>query len=395
MKDCVEVLSLPNKLNTRYSVLTINVEDLYGVFSWLISELELEQLNARKVLIFCRKRAHVRELYELFEHCLGPKGYVLPTGEEPMDDRTRLFAMYHKKTHNLVKEVVEREIVKPNGGVRVIFCTIAFGMGVDVKGANLVIHMGPSSDIDDYVQECGRVGRDEASQSHAVLLKYSGCTRSKHIVNQMKEYVKNVDVCRRKLLMKPFSEEFNKSVIGHNCCDICATSCACACTDCPENDCSCTAKCNVDNMSTIEKHIQSLQNLASDHSIEETSKHISQQSQINIRDSILQYRAGLAKNVPHQKLLTGLDLATGYSKHLIDNIMSNINNIDSLETLEQRFSFFSIDHAKATWEIITTFMEDSDSEQAGKRSSDDDSDSNDESHIRISLGSIDTSSDSE
>ena len=120
----------------------INVEDLYGVFSWPISELDLEQLNARKVLIFCCKRAHVRELYELSEHCLGPKGYVLPTGEEPMDDRTRLFAMYHKKTHPLVKEVVEREIVKPNGSVRVIFCTIAFGMGVNVQGANLAIHMG-------------------------------------------------------------------------------------------------------------------------------------------------------------------------------------------------------------------------------------------------------------
>ena len=114
-----------------------------------------------------------------------------------------------------------------------------------MKGANLVIHMGPSSDIDDYVQECGRVGRDEASQSHAVLPKYSGCTRSKHIVNQMKGYVKNVDVCRRKWLMKPFSEES----IGYNCYDICATSCACACTDCPENDCNCTAKCIVDNMS--------------------------------------------------------------------------------------------------------------------------------------------------
>ena len=212
----------------------------------------------------------------------------------------------------------------------------------------------------------------------------------------MKEYAKNVDVCRRKLLMKPFSEEFSKSAIGHNYCDICSTSCSCTCTNCPEN-CSCTTKCTVDNMSTIEKHIKSLQNLASDHSIEETSKHVSQQSQINIRDSLLQYRADLVKNVPHQKLLTGIDLATGFSKRLIDNIMSNINNIDSLKTLEeQRFSFFSIEHAKATWEIITTFKDsDSDSEQAGKGSSDDGSDSNDESHIRISLGSPNISSDSE
>ena len=98
----------------------------------------------------------------MFGHCLSPKGYVLPTGEEPMADRTRLFARYHKKTHPLVKEVVEREIVKPNGSVRAFFCTIAFGMGLNVQGANFDIHLGPSSDLDDYVQECGRVGRDEA-----------------------------------------------------------------------------------------------------------------------------------------------------------------------------------------------------------------------------------------
>ena len=30
-------------------------------------------------------------------------------------------------------------------------CTLAIGNGVDVKGANLVLHLGPSGVIDDYV----------------------------------------------------------------------------------------------------------------------------------------------------------------------------------------------------------------------------------------------------
>ena len=60
--------------------------------------------------------------------------------------------MYHKKTHSLVKSTVEKEFCKIDGTVRVVFCTIAFGMGVNVKGANLVIHLGPSSDLDDYRQ---------------------------------------------------------------------------------------------------------------------------------------------------------------------------------------------------------------------------------------------------
>lgn len=98
-----------------------------------------------------------------------------------MDDRTRFFAMYHKKTNHLVKTVVEREFCKVNGTVRVVFCTIAFGMGVNVEGAYLAFHLGPSSTIDVYIQECGRIGRTSEKMSHAVLLKYSGCTRSRNI----------------------------------------------------------------------------------------------------------------------------------------------------------------------------------------------------------------------
>ena len=55
----------------------------------------------------------------------------------------------------------------------------------------LVLHLGPSSTIDDYIQECGRVGRTSERMSHAVLLKYSGCTRSKNITKTMK------DVCKQ------------------------------------------------------------------------------------------------------------------------------------------------------------------------------------------------------
>lgn len=46
------------------------------------------------------------------------------------------------------------------GQVRVIVCTIAFGMGVDKKDVRLVLHLGFSENISAYVQEAGRGGRD-------------------------------------------------------------------------------------------------------------------------------------------------------------------------------------------------------------------------------------------
>ena len=112
--------------------------------------------------------------------------------------------MYHKKTHPLVKETVEKGFCKLDGSVGVVFCTIAFGMGVNVEGAYIALHFLPSSCLDDYLQEVGTIGWSSDKQSHAVLLTYSGCTRSKNITNGMKEYVRNTDVCRRSLLMQPF-----------------------------------------------------------------------------------------------------------------------------------------------------------------------------------------------
>jgi len=44
-----------------------------------------------------------------------------------------------------VKGTIENEYCNENSTVRVVFCTIAFGMGVNVKGAHIGIHLGPSS----------------------------------------------------------------------------------------------------------------------------------------------------------------------------------------------------------------------------------------------------------
>ena len=79
--------------------------------------------------------------------------------------------------------------------VRVLICSIAFSMGINIKEAYLDLHLGPSGDLNDYLQETGRIGRDSSQTSHAVLLKYKGCTASRNITKEMKSYVKNTTLC--------------------------------------------------------------------------------------------------------------------------------------------------------------------------------------------------------
>ena len=97
--------------------------------------------------------------------------------------------MYHSQTSQIIKDHILKSFSEKDSLVRVLIASIAFGMGVDCKGLNTVIHFGPSLTIEDYFQDTGRAGRN-GEQSYAVLLNYTGCTRSRSIIRMMRRIEK-------------------------------------------------------------------------------------------------------------------------------------------------------------------------------------------------------------
>ena len=68
--------------------------------------------------------------------------------------------MFTSCTENSLKYKIVQSFVDSHSNLRVVVASSAFGMGLDCECVREIIHWGPSKDIDSYVQESGRAGRD-------------------------------------------------------------------------------------------------------------------------------------------------------------------------------------------------------------------------------------------
>lgn len=99
-------------------------------------------------------------------YTLGDDSYY-PTGAPKLAENC-LFGMYHSGTADHNKDVIIKSMTDPNGVVRVVFATVALGMGVHLAALNTVIHYGAPRSLDNYFQECGRAGRS-GEQAYSVI----------------------------------------------------------------------------------------------------------------------------------------------------------------------------------------------------------------------------------
>lgn len=98
---------------------------------------------------------------------------------------------YHGKMDKQEKSENQNAFI--NGETQIMVATSAFGMGVDKKDVGMVIHYEISDSLENYVQEAGRAGRDEAIVADCfVLFNEEDLGRHFILLNQTKLSIKEI-----------------------------------------------------------------------------------------------------------------------------------------------------------------------------------------------------------
>lgn len=83
----------------------------------------------------------------------------------------RKIEMFHSNTDSETKDRIMSDFTDINGNIKVLITTIAFGMGVNIRDVDIVVHWGLPASLLGYWQEIGRCGRD-GRPSYAVCYAY-------------------------------------------------------------------------------------------------------------------------------------------------------------------------------------------------------------------------------
>lgn len=223
MINAAIVAMSPNKPNVKYCVVQKPVT-LEETFAPLVEEIKQHRMNTDRTIIFCRTHDNCSMIY-LFIKSRLKQQFTHPIGA-PDQSRHRLVDMFTSCTHPDVKNEIIKHFTNASAKLRVVIATIAFGMGMDCPNVRRVIHWGSSTDVEMYLQETGRAGRD-GNKAIAILHNISG---QHHVDDLMREYLQNKTECRRTLLLQHFDKiELPVDICTQcSCCDVCEQKCRCS-----------------------------------------------------------------------------------------------------------------------------------------------------------------------
>lgn len=167
---------------------------------------------------------------------LGLFAYV--NQEKKLDNR--MIEMYHAHLDNKTRDRILNNFIHENSKIRILFSTIAFGMGIQIKDVDIVVHWGAPKSLLGHWQEPGRCARDNREGLGVLYPFPRSLVRLKG--SDMEKLVKTTEECmRKKVLSSLLLEGMDNSLLNEfgkwdECDHLCESECHC-------NFCQCCSVC--------------------------------------------------------------------------------------------------------------------------------------------------------
>lgn len=199
-----------------------------------------------------------------------------------------------------------------------------------------MIHYGPPSDLEFYMQEMGRADRG-GKYSEALLLFHGRQLRQ--CKPEMLDYVKSNSCRRRKIV--DFFEDKGQGILAerkHLCCDVCALDCQCE-EDCPQNNGSMPSKISVSNGGDDTSKVRSV-----NEDERTTLGVLLKECQEKMRLEILKSN--------HHCFFTDIDQITCFSNSIIDDTVSKCEFLFSVDDIIEKVPVLSVQHAFKVYDCL-------------------------------------------
>ena len=227
LKNPLEVVGNPNRPNIFYKKVFRKGDDVdffEEILYPIANELKQEKVNFPITIMYLPLR-WCEFAYKYCERVLAEEQYF-PSGADAKPEN-RLFAQYHAPQTTAMKEQILKDLSSASSKVRLIFATVAMGMGVDIKSKRQIIHVGPPRTVREYFQETGRAGRDGKQSSATLYFNNRDIAKNREgLSDDIRTFCRLEDSCLRKFLLESLDAPC-VNCIGHLCCSYCESVCDC------------------------------------------------------------------------------------------------------------------------------------------------------------------------
>ena len=328
----------PNRPNVKLCF--SHVPEGPDALGWLCELLKNDRRLCPKTIVYCRRISDCSELYLYFEQQLGRNN---------TDLSKRYFDMMHSMTPTDIKNSIMTEFITDDSNLRIVIATKVMGMGIDVD-CTYVVHYGPPTSIDDYVQQIGRAGC-QGQQAHAILT-YSNRQKINCDASILR-LIKNSHRCYRQVALEDFGGLQIPILPKHLCCSFCTVSFLC--NTC-ENDLSAFDVYNdhLSDSSDTEETAQTKTRLLDDSQMSNLKLHL-----LHLKDD-LDKEIILSQTTVYMKL----EILHGLSHSVIDCIVKQATLITSSDDLLRLCSITSCSTALQIAHLFSELFHDMDSDMA-------------------------------